>query len=269
MPQTERVMFDFNTAAESALPLDQVSIEYGPEGLQFRLERALAGIALTENERRFLEESTQLALDLHGNDKRTYEPYCNHLLRVALRLIEDFKIEDAATISAALLHDSIEDHPDVLARRVLVEGNALPENAHVQRQLAVIALRELGDAYGVASMSGYVLEVSNPILNEGDDKHARYKEHVAELMRTGSPQAILIKAADFDDNTNPVPAEDRRKRERLDKKQEPVYPHVEEGLARLTVIVSDHARDALIGNLRHRRRLAQQRLRGDPDQQAA
>lgn len=43
-------------------------------------------------------------------DRRQREPYLNHLLRVAIRVISHYGVRDAEVVCAALLHDAVEDH---------------------------------------------------------------------------------------------------------------------------------------------------------------
>jgi (p)ppGpp synthase/HD superfamily hydrolase len=57
-----------------------------------------------------VKRALQLAGRLHALDHRQREPYVNHLLRVALRIICHYETRDADTICAALLHDAVEDH---------------------------------------------------------------------------------------------------------------------------------------------------------------
>ena len=56
-----------------------------------------------------------LAADLHRDDRRVREPYLNHLLRVAIRLMHHYQVRDVDVIVAGLLHDAVEDHPAELA----------------------------------------------------------------------------------------------------------------------------------------------------------
>ena len=43
------------------------------------------------------------------------EPYLNHLLRVAIRMMHHYQVRDVDVIVAGLLHDAVEDHPAELA----------------------------------------------------------------------------------------------------------------------------------------------------------
>jgi (p)ppGpp synthase/HD superfamily hydrolase len=64
---------------------------------------------------RKVREAVELAGRLHAADRRQREPYLNHLLRVALRIICHYDVRDADIICAALLHDAVEDHANDLA----------------------------------------------------------------------------------------------------------------------------------------------------------
>lgn len=57
-------------------------------------------------------KAVELALDVHGNDTRKGKktPYVSHLLGVASLVLMDGGSEDEAI--AAMLHDTLEDHPE-------------------------------------------------------------------------------------------------------------------------------------------------------------
>jgi len=65
--------------------------------------------------RRF-REALLYALQIHGNDTRkgTSVPYISHLLSVCALVLEDGGDEDEAI--AALLHDTLEDHPETVGK---------------------------------------------------------------------------------------------------------------------------------------------------------
>ena len=68
-----------------------------------------------EADQRRLERALELAARLHAADRRQREPYLNHLLRVAIRIIDHYDVRDADVVCAALLHDAVEDHAGELA----------------------------------------------------------------------------------------------------------------------------------------------------------
>lgn len=56
-----------------------------------------------------------MASQLHAGDQRQSEPYINHPLRVAIRIMSHYGVRDPDVVAAALLHDSVEDHAAELA----------------------------------------------------------------------------------------------------------------------------------------------------------
>ena len=98
----------------SVMPLHAITTMYGEQGLRerFALETArLTDPAAREQVRRAL----RLAARLHACDRRQREPYVNHLLRVALRIMVHYGVQEPDVICAALLHDAVEDHADELS----------------------------------------------------------------------------------------------------------------------------------------------------------
>lgn len=203
--------------------LDVISREFGLEGLIERFNRALGRAGLADSE--MIRTTLALGVDLHAADRRTYEPYANHVVRVGIRLIEQLGVTDEVTVAAAPVHDAIEDHAKELAA---MKYDNVPDEAHLQRQLAHSALALIASD----EVADVALEVSNPLLESGDDKVKVYAGHTARLVVFGSPRGAALKLADFLDNSDHVPGEDPAKRTRLDRKQEPVYGMHVAGLAR-------------------------------------
>jgi hypothetical protein len=164
----------------AATPLHAITALHGEAGLRERFAMEIASLPGADRQR--LERALDLAARLHAADRRQREPYVNHLLRVAIRIISHYQVRDADVICAALLHDAVEDHAADLA------GGGGPAGA-----LAVIAA-QFGDR--VAEL---VAAVSNPAYEPGRDKHEQYREHVAASLEA-CPWARVIKASDFTDN---------------------------------------------------------------------
>ena len=165
----------------AATPLHAITALHGEAGLRERFAMEIASLPGADRQR--LERALDLAARLHAADRRQREPYVNHLLRVAIRIISHYQVRDADVICAALLHDAVEDHAADLAG-----GGGGPAGA-----LAVIAA-QFGDR--VAEL---VAAVSNPAYEPGRDKHEQYREHVAASLEA-CPWARVIKASDFTDN---------------------------------------------------------------------
>lgn len=196
------------------------------EQLKELLYTAIGRIGLVGSQLELVQKSAVLALDLHQEDRRSYEPYVNHLLRVALRLIE-FGVKDSNTIAAALLHDSLEDHPDGLIQKV--PGEEVPYDEAGARTLGHRALQALTNE----KVAEIVRELSNPILQGNEDKNAAYAAHMRHLTEHASLEALEVKISDFIDNTDAHGQENPTKRRALDYKQGNIYDIVLAALPRL------------------------------------
>src|SRR5262245_15252768 len=97
------------------MPLHAITELYGEAGLRLRLHLEIQ--RLPEAARPMLAEALALADELHRDDRRTREPYLNHLLRSAIRVVHYYRVEDLDVLAATLLHDSVEDHaPEIVGR---------------------------------------------------------------------------------------------------------------------------------------------------------
>lgn len=169
----------------ATMPLHAITSTYGEQGLRERFAVELA--RWSGDDRRRLNRALDLASRLHATDRREREPYINHLLRVAIRIMSHYGVHDADVVSAALLHDAVEDHAAELA------GNE--DRAGTQREAALgVLAAEFGPR--VADLVG---AVSNPEYTSDRDRNEQYREHVAESLRH-RPWARVIKASDFTDN---------------------------------------------------------------------
>lgn len=128
-----------------------------------------------------VSQALQLAARLHAADRRQREPYLNHPLRVALRIICHYDVSDASIICAALLHDAVEDHADDLA------PNGRPG-----------AFAALAASFG-PEVASLVEAVTNPVRAPCRDGNEQYRAHVAASL-DASPRARVIKVSDFTDN---------------------------------------------------------------------
>lgn len=170
-------------AVLATMPLHAITATYGVAGLRERLTLEIA--PLPAGGRNRVERALALAAQLHARDRRQREPYLNHLLRVAIRIICYYRVLDADITCAALLHDSVEDHAAELA------GDGT--------QQAALAAIEAGFGPRVAEL---VAAVTNPDPEPGSDRqlrHQLYRAHVAASLDT-CPWARVIKISDFTDN---------------------------------------------------------------------
>ena len=164
----------------ATMPLHAITATYGEAGLRERFAAEIA--SFPGPQRRRLEDALALAARLHADDRRQSEPYVNHLLRVAIRIISHSGVRDPDVVVAALLHDSVEDHAAGLAP----DGD--PQSA----------LAELARRFG-PRVAELVAAVTNPEYDPGRDRNEQYREHVAASL-DASPWARVIKASDFTDN---------------------------------------------------------------------
>ncbi|MER7418345.1 HD domain-containing protein [Micromonospora peucetia] len=184
----------------ATMPMHAITEIHGEPGLlaRFRLELR----AFDEAARGRLTEALDLAAELHRDDRRVREPYLNHLLRVAIRMMHHYQVRDVDVIVAGLLHDAVEDHPDELAASRVGElaGAQAGElaGAHTGEDATATALAVLAERFGprVARLVG---AVTNPAYDPGRDKHVQYREHVAASLDR-EPWARVIKISDFTDN---------------------------------------------------------------------
>jgi (p)ppGpp synthase/HD superfamily hydrolase len=193
------------------LPLHTITAVYGEAGLRDRFAREI--LRFPEADWRRLSTALALASDLHRQDRRVSEPAVNHLLRVTLRVMCHYRVDDVDVLAAALLHDSVEDHPADLAG----DGHDDPREA---------ALDVLGAEFG-PRVAGLVRAVTNPVYDRGGDVHAQYRAHVAESLDR-EPAARIIKVSDFTDNGVGLMHTTGPKVRKLARKYRPLVPRLRE-----------------------------------------
>ena len=218
------------------MPLHAITEVYGEAGLRDRF--ALELEELPEDDRRQLEEALALASRLHADDRRVREPYLNHLLRVAIRIMRYYGIRDVDVLTAALLHDAVEDHPGELA--------GLPGDLPHQ-VLTDAAVAELARRFN-PRMAELVRSVTNPEYDPERDKHEQYRAHVADSLDR-DPWARIIKVSDFTDNGVGVIHTTYDKARSSAIKYRPLVPKLRELVGRpdtpLSVAAKDHILDQL------------------------
>jgi len=171
----------------ATMPLHAITSTYGEEGLRARFAVEIQTWPGPEQLR--LNQALDLAGRLHAADRRDREPYVNHLLRVAIRIMSHYGVHDADVVCAALLHDAVEDHAAELAP----DGTQLAPDDAQGAALAALAA-EFGPR-----VAGLVAAVTNPEFEPDRDAYEQYREHVADSLRR-DPWARVIKASDFTDN---------------------------------------------------------------------
>ncbi len=221
----------------AAMPLHAITWTYGEDGLRERFAGQVA--SWPEADRQKLQRALDLASRLHAADHRDREPYVNHLLRVAIRIMSHYGVSDLDVICAALLHDAVEDHPAELAGRAATAGGV---QADQRAALAVLAA-EFGPR--VAELVG---AVTNPEYAPGRDAYEQYREHVADSLRD-CPWARVIKVSDFTDNGAGLIHTTGPRLQVLAGKYAPLVPVLAELVARPDTPLSAAAKEHILAQL--------------------
>ena len=214
----------------ATMPLHAITALHGETGLRERLAMEIEVFAHDDQDR--IRRALDLAARLHVSDRRQREPYLNHLLRVAIRIVSHYRVRDPDVVCAALLHDSVEDHATELA----------PGDGSQQGALRVLA-EQFGDR--VASL---VASVTNPPHEPGRDRHEQYREHVAASLER-DPWARVIKASDFTDNGVGLIHTTGPKLDSLAAKYAPLVPVLRDLIGRPDTPLSDDVKRRILGQL--------------------
>jgi (p)ppGpp synthase/HD superfamily hydrolase len=208
---------------------------YGEVGLRERFRLELESFPPADREQ--LTEALDLAAKLHGEDRRVREPYLNHLLRVAIRIIRYYRVHDVDVVTAALLHDAVEDHP--------AELSGIAEGSHTELTDAAIA--ELARRFN-PRVAELVRSVTNPEYDPDRDRHEQYREHVAASLDR-DPWARVIKVSDFTDNGVGVVHTTPEKAYSSATKYRPLVPKLRELVGRPDTPLSIEAKDHILDQL--------------------
>jgi hypothetical protein len=214
----------------ATMPLHAITSTYGEAGLRDRFAVEVA--SWPEPDRRRMERALDLATRLHADDRRDTEPYVNHLLRVAIRIMSHYGVHDADVVCAALLHDAVEDHP-----AELTGGRAEQPAA-----LAVLAA-EFGPR-----VAGLVGAVTNPVWAPDRDTDEQYRDHVAASLGH-NPWARIIKASDFTDNGVGLIHTTGPRLHRLADKYAPLVPILRDLIARPDTPLDAAAKEHILAQL--------------------
>jgi len=213
----------------AGMPLHAITSVHGEAGLRERLAIEIAQFPAADRGR--VQDALALASQLHASDRRQREPYANHLLRVAIRIISHYRVTDPDVACAALLHDAVEDHAAGIA----------PSGTR-QAALAVLAGR-----FG-ARTAALVAAVTNPEWEPGRDEHEQYREHVLASL-TASLWARAIKASDFTDNAVGIIHTTGPKLSKLAGKYGPLVPALRELILRQDTPLDNDVKDMIARQL--------------------
>jgi (p)ppGpp synthase/HD superfamily hydrolase len=180
------------------MPLHAITEVYGQAGLAQRLTHELR--RLPPGARATVADAAEWAQHLHADQRRTREPYANHILRVTLRIICHYRVTDPDVLIAALLHDVVEDQPWATAG--ITAGITAGVTNHGPPPAAA-ALTVITARYG-PRVARLVAAVTNPDRSaaSGTDWQAlnlQYVEHLATTL-DAEPWARVLKLSDFTDN---------------------------------------------------------------------
>lgn len=174
-------------------PLHEVTQQYGADGLYMQYLQYVDRLDIDDEHRAQLYAAAALTMEVHAGQERGEHPYATHPLRVASRIIDHFDVSDPAIITAALLHDSVEDMPGRLVLGPEVSVEVAEDSRYQKRALTVI--RDTFDA----ESAQIVQAVTNPTFDPDVNQHQQYREHVVDMMEH-NPKARIVKFSDFLDN---------------------------------------------------------------------
>ncbi len=202
------------------LPLHEITARHGEDGLRRRFDYMVEDQPWNQEAKDNTIAAELIALRAHAGDMRGDLPYSTHFLRVAARVIspDHLGISDPQIAQAALLHDTVEDHPEFW--RTIAASTS--DN---DRQHALNVITQLFDPR-VASMVDAVTNADYPDdITSREDKNEFYRQHVVQVLKTDS-DAGIIKLSDFIDNCvgllhNESPA----RKSRLAAKYRPLILH--------------------------------------------
>lgn len=219
------------------MPIHAVTEVYGEDGLRALFEIEIE--AFPDADRETLLRAERVASRLHAKDKRVREPYVNHLLRVAIRIIRHYQVRDPEVIAAALLHDAVEDHPQDLSDLASPTERALgPRHA---------ALAALSRAF-TPRIAELIDAVTNPAYDPARDKQEQYREHVVASLET-NPWARVVKLSDFTDNGVGIIHTTGPKVRKASAKYAPLVPQLRDFATRADTPLTDAVKAHIVRQL--------------------
>ena len=181
---------------------------------QVQTFRAQLNLAFTFQDVERILYALELMVELHLSQATRPDgtPYIEHPLDVASQVFEAMAQKDSDVVVAALLHDAVEDQPDLLAQKVKRRPSEVKKTAS---ELALDAIEELTQSARVREI---ISGLTNPDfaallkqkgIQKGTDdaeqatyleaKNALYAEHVREAIH--DPDVAIIKLFDFAANS--------------------------------------------------------------------
>ncbi|NUP49760.1 MAG: HD domain-containing protein [Catenulispora sp.] len=219
------------------MPIHAVTEVYGEDGLRALFEIEIE--AFPDADRETLLRAERVASRLHAKDKRVREPYVNHLLRVAVRIIRHYQVRDPEVVVAALLHDAVEDHPHDLSDLASPTERTLgPRHA---------ALATLSRAF-TPRIADLIDAVTNPAYDPARDKQEQYREHVVASLES-NPWARVVKLSDFTDNGVGIIHTTGPKVRKASAKYAPLVPQLRDFATRADTPLTDPVKAHIVKQL--------------------
>jgi hypothetical protein len=213
----------------AVMPLHAITSLHGEQGLRERLLIEIAPFPAADQTR--IGGALNLMSLAHALDRRQREPYANHPLRVTIRILSHYRVTDPGIACAALLHDVVEDHAEIVSPDGTRQGT----------------LDMLGRHFGERTAQ-VVAAVTNPAWEPGRDKHEQYREHVAASL-AASPWARVVKVSDFTDNAVGLFHTTGPKVPELARKYRPLIPVLRELVLRPDTPLRPEAKDIIVRQL--------------------
>jgi len=227
------------------LSIHEINLRHGTEGLVKVVKETLAD-RFADDDRKFITDAMSFAMELHKDQMRTNGPYIDHVLRVGLRIMHNFKIFDRDIIAGAFLHDAIEDQESGI-EQYLGDGR----NSYVALIAEYFNERT---AHIVDKMSFEFEEGSSLSKNE------QYFNYVSDIVEN-EPEVRVVKLSDFKDNAAgnhyTLGAD---KIQKLDAKYYPLYPVHIAGITKSDSLIPEYLRESMVENLLRAQVRAQMRL---------
>jgi (p)ppGpp synthase/HD superfamily hydrolase len=158
----------------------------------------------SDDDRLMVNAAHHLAEQLHTDDSHRDLPYPYHYLRNAARASGYLEVHDPEVITAIILHDTVEDHPDDILKIAThgtvdaAEGMPVPDDPYAKQQVGLKTI----EALFTPRVAELVATVTNPPESEDnlsyDEKLDRYHQKVASAVAT--TDGWLIKFVDWVDN---------------------------------------------------------------------
>lgn len=167
----------------------------------------------TEQQTLMVDGAWRLAAQVHAPDTYQDKPYTFHLLRNAIRATYGLEVRDPEMIAAIMLHDSIEDHPKSVTRRLsgvkdddylALHGANQPGNLHPSQILALSLVAEKFTPR-VAQTIAAVTNEPRPV-DDYDEWIDKYVEKVKSAV--GTFDGWVVKFVDWVDNAFSIEAND-------------------------------------------------------------